>query len=454
MAAITFSGLSSGIDTDSMIRQLVSIEGNKISILEKNKSAFNTQISTIRNINSRMQTLQTQAKGLSTIDKFLSYETTTSDSDFLTVSATGSANPGSYSIDVNKLAATERRYSTTGYDAKDTAGAAGAGKLTITVNDDDEETEDTAEINITAEDTLENIVAKVNATDINVTAGILYDGSKYFLQLSSKETGTTHKLAVTEGAGLNLAVGDGAANIVQDASNAEIEMDGYKITSDSNSITTAIPGVTLNLKDKTEADKPVNITIQPNTEAVQKKLQGFVDAYNSVASIIHSEFAFNGSAKDDSHLTGDATLRSIQTQLGGMISSALEDLPGGVQALSQIGITSAKDGSLEIDSDKLKTAIADNPNGVAQLFTGTLDHKVKGLGTKLNDLIEGFVDYSDGMLTAKINGINKRIESVDRSISNQEDYMTKYEDKLRAQFTAMETMVSSLRSQSNFLSSI
>ena len=132
----------------------------------------------------------------------------------------------------------------------------------------------------------------------------------------------------------------------------------------------------------------------------------------------------------------------------------LEDLPGGISALSQIGIKSDSSGNLEIDTDTLSTAIAENPTGVAQLFTGTTDHTVDGLGDKLDDLIETFVDYSEGILTAKVNGLNNRIDSINSSIDRQQGYVDKYEDRLRAQFTAMELMVSSLQSQSNYLSSI
>ena len=83
----------------------------------------------------------------------------------------------------------------------------------------------------------------------------------------------------------------------------------------------------------------MNITISPSSSAITEKIEGFVEAYNDVISIIHNEFDFTGEVKDQSRLAGDSTLRAIQMQLSGMISSSLENLTGSYEALSQIGVT-------------------------------------------------------------------------------------------------------------------
>ena len=452
-SSISFSGLATGIDTDTMIEQLVSLEAAKVTLLAEKQDNYSSQIEIIQNLNSKLQALQNVAEDLSTIDDFLSYETETSDDDYITLSASGSASPGSYSIVVDSLATAERRYSN-GFSAEDEAGVAGAGTLTITIDDGDDETVDTAEIEITASDTLESIVSKINSTSVEVTAGILYDGTNYYLQLSGKITGQESAISVTEGAGLSLGLDDAEANIVQTASDAQIQMDGFTITSDSNEVTTAIQGVTLRLQDVTEVDAPITVTISPNSDAIIEKIQGFVDAYNEVMSIIHDEFSYTGEAKDAGHLTGDFTLRSIQSQLSSLTTTIFDDLPGGVKALAQIGVTTDSDGNLELDTGDLADAIADNCTGVAQLFAGTSDHSVEGLADKLDDLIDSYIDYSDGALTIKVSGLNSSIASLEDSIERQEDYLTSYEENLRAKFTAMELMVSTLQSQSNYLSSI
>ena len=452
MSGITFSGVATGMDTSTMISQLVSLERVRITQLEEQKSNYNSQISIVQGLNSKLQALQKQAEGLSTVDKFLSYETETSDSDYVTLSASGNASPGSYSITVDSLATAERRYSS-GISAKDETGLFGSGTLSITIDDGDDETTDTVDIDVTSEDTLETLVSKINSADVAVNAGIMYDGTNYYLQVSGKITGDTHAISITE-SGTSLGINDAEADIVQTASNAQIQMDGFAISSDSNEITTAIPGVTLRLHDETPVDEPVNISISPNSEAIVNKIKGFVDAYNSVISLIHDEFKFTGEAKGAGRLTGDSTLRSVQMQLTQLASSAIDDLPGGIEALSQLGIKSDNSGSLVINESELSSLIADNAGGVAQLFAGTADHSVKGLADRMDDLIETFVDYSEGILNAKVNGMKTSISSLDKSIERQEEYVSKYEDKLRAQFTSMELMVSSLQSQSNFLMSI
>jgi flagellar hook-associated protein 2 len=140
-------------------------------------------------------------------------------------------------------------------------------------------------------------------------------------------------------------------------------------------------------------------------------------------------------------------------QLGQLLSSSLDDLPGSLTALSQLGIKSQNDGTISIDTTALEEAIADDARGVAELFSGTSDHAIEGLGDKLDALIGTFVDYSEGILTAKINGMNSTVASIQKSIDRQEAYVDKFEEKLRAQFTSMEVTMSSLMSQSNFLAS-
>ena len=438
------------MDTATMIEQLVNLERVTINQMEQRKSNYQNQISIVQNLNSKLQALQTKSQDLDTLEEFLSYETTTSDSDYVTVSATGKANPGSYSIDVLNLAQSERRYSK-GFSAKDEAGVAGEGTLTIQVGDGD-----AVEISVEATDTLESIVSKINSADLEASAGILFDGTSYYLQISGTETGAENALTISESGGtLDMDLEDTAANIVQAAEDAQIVMDGFTISSASNKVTTAIPGVTLTLNEETTAEgvDPVNVKISPNSDEIQKKIKGLIDAYNAAISVIHNEFRFDGEAKDASRLTGDSTLRGVQMQLNMLFSSSIGDLPGSLQALSQLGIKSGTDGTLSIDSTVLGEAIAKDARGVAEFFAGTGDHEVDGLADKLDALIDTFVDYSEGILTAKINGMNSSVASIQKSIDRQEEYVDKFEEKLRAQFTAMEVTMSSLTSQSNFLSS-
>jgi flagellar hook-associated protein 2 len=355
--------------------------------------------------------------------------------------------PGSYKIEVEQLAQTERRYSK-GFDDSDAAGVAGEGTLSIQVG-----TEDAVEVEVEATDTLQDIVAKINAADVGVSAGILFNGTQYFVQLSGVETGADNSLTVTEGGTLDMDLDDASANIVQDAQDAQIKMDGFTITSASNDVTTAISGVTLSLHAETATDETVDVSILSSMPDISEKVEGFIDAYNEVVSIIRSEFAYTGEAKSAGRLAGDSTLRNLQMQLSTMITSSLDDLTGDYTALSQIGIKSGTDGQLSLDKEIFAEALSEDAEGVSQIFSGTGDEGVQGIADKLDDLIEMFVDFSDGLLTAKVNGINATIKGIDKSIERQEEHLTKYEERLRAQFTSMEVMMNTLVSQGNFLAS-
>ncbi len=442
MGNITFSGLSSGIDSAAIIQQLVYAEQAPIRQYEQKRSDYQSQLSIIQSLNSKLQSLQTKAQDLDTIAEFLSYSASSEDDDIVTATASGTATSGTYSItSVTQMAQAQRNYSD-GFSSKEEAGVVGSGTLSFRVG-----SEDWVDIDITAEQSLEEVVAAINSSEAAVDAGLLFDGTNHYIQITGTETGEDNLIQFQEsGVSLNFD-----SHLYHSAQDAIFVMDGFTIQSATNEVEDAIPGTTLNLHDV--PTDTVDVTVQPNTAGIKSKIEAFVTAYNLVASALRSEFAFSGDAKGGNRLAGDATLRGIQTQLSTSISGAIENLGGSFEALSQIGISTTSTGTLKIDSDDLESAISSDTSGVAQLFAGTPDHSVEGIGDVIDDLVESFVDFTDGTLQAKINGINSSITSIGDNITKYEDRITKYEDKLRRQFTNLEVTMSTLTSQSNFMAS-
>lgn len=440
MSAITFSGLGTGMDTAAIIDQLVSLERGGIRKLETRKSDYNSQIKIFQNINSNLSTLRTKAQDLSSISDVLSYSTTSSDADKVGISANGNAKPGSYAVTVSQLAQSQRTYSST-FESSTTAGVAGAGTLSIQVG-----SEDAVDIAIEADDTLEDIVSKINATDTDTTASLIETVDGWRLQVSGTETGADNAVSFTE-TGVTL----GLTNTVQTAQDALITVDGFNVQSSTNQVDSAIPGVTLNLKEETDVDETITVNVTADSNTTRSKIQGLVDTYNSIVSMIRAENAYTGEAKGGNRLTGDSTLRSLQMQMGTMISSALEGLEGNFSSLAEIGISTDRTGQLSIDSTKFDEAMNQDAVGVAQILAGTADGSAEGIADKLETLVDNFIDYSDGIITARVSGLNERIKQIDVSIGREETRVLSFEDRLRAQFTAMETMVNTLNSQSSFL---
>ena len=432
MSGISFSGIGSGIDTDSIIESFVYSERAPIRAMEEKVDDYSSRLSNVQGLNSKLQSLQTLMSDMSSIGEFLAYSATSTDEDAVTVTASGEATPGTYKVNVNALAQAERRYSS-GFAEVDVAGAAGSGTLTIDVGGD------TVDITVEATDTIEDVVNKINASGLEVTAGIFNDGTSNYIQVSGKETGVENAISITEGAGLTLGLDDATANIYQAAQDASITFDGYTVTSASNTIEDILPGVTITLNDESADDFYVKIEADP--AEIQGKVEEFVSTYNDIMNMIQRD---NGS---------DSTMRTLQMQLSSMIASEVAGLGSGFSALSQIGISTNSDSTLSLDTEELEDAINSDPQSVAKLFTGTDDDSVDGMSDMLDSLIETYVSSVDGILTAQETGINDAIRRLEDSILQAEQRVDEYEEGLRAQFTQMEVMLSELSSQSSYLSS-
>ncbi len=430
MSSVSFGGLSSGIDTNSLVSSLVYAERAPIRAMQSKENTYNSELTTIQTLNSKLQTFQTKVKDMQTLGDFLAYSATSDDEDAFTATATGEASPGTYDVQVLQLAQAERTYSDK-FSSKTDAGVAGTGTLTIKVGDDD-----AANIDVTAGDSLSDIVEKINASDANVTASLMATGTGYRIQVAGKNAGADNAITFTEGGSLILNL-DEAGNEYKSAQDAEVKLDGTTITSSSNDVTDVLTGVTLHLKAKQTESAQMSISADEST--IKKNVQGFIDSYNDIMKFLKTD------------TTADSTMRNLQAQMSIKIASALEGLSGSYKALSQIGVKTGSDGSLTLNDDDLTTAIEADPTGVARLFVGNETNDVAGVSTIFDDLVDSYISSVDGILVAKKKGINDALKALDGSISQAEERMTKYEAGLRAKFTQMELALQTLSSQSSSL---
>ena len=430
---ITFSGIASGIDTGAIIENFVYSERAPIRAMEEQKKEYNSQLKNVRDLNSKMQALQKTMEGMSSIGDFLSYSAVYSEEDAMDVSANGDASPGVYNVSVDRLARAERDYSTATYGASDDPDELGAGTIGITVGSGDE-----IEIEITDDMTLEDVVNAINGSEAEVSASLLFDGSAYRIQISGTETGTPEEAGIVIDEG---GLGFGFTEY-QAAQNAQITVDGITITSATNTFEDVLSGVTINAREETDPDNPFQMEIKADNEEIEETLQGFVDSYNEILNLV----------KRDN--TSNPTLRSLQMQMGMMIASAVGDVGGTYSALAEIGISTNNDGTLELDSDDLEDVLARDTRGVAQLFSGSDDGTVSGMGELLDDFIDKYVSSVDGVLKTQESGLQRMISQLDDSILQAEERITSYEDNLTAKFTAMEISMNELQSQMSYMSSM
>jgi flagellar hook-associated protein 2 len=226
--------------------------------------------------------------------------------------------------------------------------------------------------------TLQGIRDTINKASLGVTATIVSDGSAnpYRLVLTSNKTGehSTMKITVSGNGGsadpaLAAMLGydpGGAQNLQQTSAgqSTKLSVNGIAVTSESNTVSEAIQGVTLNVA--TLGSTSVNVATDSAT--VKTNVNNFVKAFNDLNASIRGVSSYNAGTKTAGPLFGDSTLRNLQSSLRSQLNKGVTGLSGQLSSLSQIGITFQKDGTLAVDSSKLDKAIKDNLSDISALF--------------------------------------------------------------------------------------
>lgn len=223
-------------------------------------------------------------------------------------------------------------------------------------------------------DSLATILNRINASNAGVTAS--YDSVTDRIVLTAKTTGS---LAITVSDTGNLATALGlVSGQLQLGQNAVYSLDGGSTWqySTSNTVTDAIPGVTMTFTRTTSS--PYSFTVEPNTDGAVAAVRKFVDQFNSVLSFIADKTAYDAATKTAGTLMGDSAVRTIEATLRRLVTSPAINVGGNYRTLADIGISFGRVGSpvgttnqLQLDEDKLRAALRENPNAVFELFGAT-----------------------------------------------------------------------------------
>jgi flagellar hook-associated protein 2 len=384
--AISSAGIGSGLDVSGIVSQLMALERRPLTTIDGKEAKFQAQLTAYGSLKGALSTFQSAVAALASASKFSTVKTSIADTTVATVTAS-SAAAGSYSLEVQTLAQQHKLKSTV---SAATSTAIGSGTLTISFGTYSGDTftlnPDKASTAITiapGQNSLAGIRDAINAANAGVTAGIINDGSGYRLTVSSNDTGVANALRVTvvdddathtDTAGLSQLAYDGrtisgVTNLTQtvEAQNATALIDGIAISKSSNTLTDVIEGVTLTLlKENTPAK--TTFTVTRDTATIQASVQAFVKAYNDLNKTVSDLSKYDATNKKASTLTGEATVRTVQSQLRGAFNSALSTAGGGLTTLAEIGMTFQVDGTLKLDGTKLTAVLADSTKDISTLF--------------------------------------------------------------------------------------
>ncbi|MBL8740112.1 MAG: flagellar filament capping protein FliD [Myxococcales bacterium] len=442
MSGISFGGLSSGIDTESIISAMISAESVPMARINSQKSNIDAALLTINSITGKFSTLKTASQALSSATGFASFKSTSSDSAVV-ATVTGAATTGAYDLTVQQLAKEQRTYSNA--QTSSTAALGMAGDFSIAVGSGSPAT-----ITVAATDTLTDIAAKINQSGQRVGASILFDGTNYKLQVRGLDTGAANSVTFAEnGTALGLAT---PANTVQAAQDAMLTIDGNVITRATNQVNGVIPGVTLALTKTTTS--PATIKVESDPDALIGKIQTFVTAYNDIVSASQAAAGWGNFKASNQELAGDSTLRGVLDRLSRQVGAIVPGTTGKYQTLPSIGLGSTKDGKLSLDTAKLKTALEADPSAVQKLFVNDPALGSTGAMVGMVTLVDQQITGSSAPLKAKAEAYSKRSLKLTEDSDAIQRRLDLMETQLRNRFTQLEMIMSKYKTQGSALGAI
>lgn len=403
--SVSSIGIGSGVLTSDLIDQLANAERAPTELrFDRKEEQVQAELSAVGRIRSALTDLRLPTRILSNPNALQALNAESSSSNVSASAGTG-ASVGQYSLEVTELAQAHS-LSTASFADKNVT-TLGTGTLSIKVGDV------TKDITIDgSNNTLEGIANAINGEeDLAVNASVIDTGSGFVLVFAAQNSGTENAVEISvndtgdgnsaDALGLSQLSFDGTNNHLTqsvEAKDALFSVNGIPISRQSNTVSDAIDGVTFTLTGKTNGS-PATVSVTQDTEQVLGRVQDFVDAFNEVKTILNEVTAFDpNNTEDTGLLLGDSTVRSINSQLRGVLSQMVPGLDGSsVRSLAEVGIsTDRQTGLLSVDDDMFTKALTESPDDVVALFAeqGRASDAQVSFSTKGSNTVPGTYDIN------------------------------------------------------------
>jgi flagellar hook-associated protein 2 len=452
VAGMSIGGLTSGLDTAGIVDQLIAVEGRQKTLLTQRLSATQTQAGAYRAVNTRFEGLRVAAEAF-TKDATWNPVKTGSSSSSVTASTVSGASSGSIAFNVDQVARAHSLVSSTTWPA--TAGQTafdidfGSTSLDLVVGGVTKPVALDRDGNGTA--TLSEAAAAINAAGVGLTAtAVKVSDTGFRLSITSTTTGEASAFSATgfttstQGRNAQITVGDANS--------------GYSISSPTNTFSGVINGTTITVT-KPETGVTVDVTADPS--AIAAKVESLV---NSVNGLLDSVDSYTDATSTAAALKGDSTLRQLATKALDVLAYAI----GTDGAAATIGLQLTRDGRYTFDKAKFTEQLAVDPARVRRMFDGTTPTggadddltttadngtSAVGIAAKLMELAKSATDSTIGSLSVLAKGADARAKTLEDSIAAWDLRLEMRRETLNRQFTAMETALSTMKNQSNWLAS-
>ncbi|MFP2467585.1 flagellar filament capping protein FliD [Pseudescherichia vulneris] len=414
----------SSIDPQTLAQQLATYDIMSMQNQLKTKTATMTsQKKALDALKTALTDFRSAMTGLNgTSDGMLKNAVSMNREGIANVTANSNALKGTYNIEVEQLASAHQ----IGIDAMTDESIKNAtGTMDITLGEG--KSAKTITVNLDDMESLSDLTKAINGNKDNpgITASLIRTEGKITLMLSSDESGTKNKIAVSGSAGFDSA----NAKEIAKASDSIIKMGEMTFTNSSNTLDKLIDGVTIELTSLTEKDKPLTISVGTDSAGTKEQLQTFVDAYNTLQDTL-TKLTKSGSGDDETRgaFAGDATMSSLNRELNDVMRQVF-----GGKRMSDFGITADKDGKLEIDSKKLDAAIKADPQKLNDLFNGK-----QGMLTAIDKSLDRYLNSTNGLLKGRQEVLDRQQKDIDTKTEAMNARFESSQARYLKQFTQLQ----------------
>ena len=330
-------------------------------------------------------------------------------------------------------------------------------------------------VEIDGDDTLDEVVAKINAAGAGVTASVINDGTgviPYRLRLASNTTGLAGDVAFSTGStGLSLGTlteASDAVVVIGDPNSSN----GLLVTSSSNTLTDVVEGLTINLLGT--SDDPVQVTVTRDRESVVSDLKTFITTFNDTMDRVNELTRYIPESEERGILLGDHTIRQIESRIFNVVGMSVSDQDLAFTRLSSVGVMIDSSGGLgprltlqrtlsngtTIDGEaRLREALEEDPDAVMELFTRLVEDEegnliADGIAARLDEALDEVANQVDGTITQRNETLQDRVDLLNRRAGDMQKLLDAKEARLYAQFQAMERALAAMQSQQDAVASL
>ncbi len=431
-------GATSGLFDPKIVDGLIEVEKIPIENAKKRKEKIQTEKDEFTKLVDLVSGLDTSLNKLKTKTDFYKMKVESSHPDIIDGVIEGYTLVGNNEFEVRGLAKSEKELAY-GFPDKDKT-PVGFGYMVI-----EREGEDDLEVTIEPGANLNDVANAINDKDGGVKAMVVntkYQPDPYRLLVVSEKSGKESKIMI-----------DADTTFLEfkeqvTGRNLDVLFEDVPVTDEDNNLEELIDGVVFNVK-RSEPGTRVQVSVSYDIDKTTEAIGEFVSKYNEIAKFINDQFQVDAKTGRAGILAADGTIKTLMRTLQSSIgSSSIGD--GKFRSLADIGITTnPKTGGLDIADAKVRQALAEDYDSVANLFVRNKDSL--GVAARLSDKVKGLRDSQNGVLKSRTRALDNIIKGQDEQIVRKEAQLGRKEETIKRRFSSLESQLTGLKAQGDFL---